>query len=198
VYHATSPAYLASITPESERLLFRGEVFGARRKGLEWSFQARSLLGRKTRVPGFMVQTRCQYPLFEAATCKASASAFQIDGSLAAISGVTVDFSSAGLSGRAGDWLAGGRLAAGPETRTIAQASQLSAGVHRLTLVYPLQGAAAGDSASAWPGCDRTPGTCAAKFANLDNFGGFPFVPTDNPGVKAMPLDTSSTAGGKK
>ena len=47
-----------------------------------------------------------------------------------------------------------------------------------LALAYPLAALpAAGDAFTAYPGCDRTQATCAAKFANLTNFRGFPFVP---------------------
>jgi uncharacterized phage protein (TIGR02218 family) len=48
-----------------------------------------------------------------------------------------------------------------------------------LTLLYPLPGAcAAGDTFTAYPGCDKTQATCSAKFANLPHFRGFPYVPT--------------------
>ncbi len=47
-----------------------------------------------------------------------------------------------------------------------------------LALAYPLAAVpAVGDGFTAYPGCDRTQATCAAKFANLANFRGFPFVP---------------------
>ena len=35
----------------------------------------------------------------------------------------------------------------------------------------------AGDAFTAWPGDDKTQATCASKFNNLANFGGFPYVP---------------------
>jgi uncharacterized phage protein (TIGR02218 family) len=47
-----------------------------------------------------------------------------------------------------------------------------------LTLGYPLQSVPApGDSFTVYYGCDHTPGTCQAKFNNLSNFRGFPYVP---------------------
>lgn len=36
---------------------------------------------------------------------------------------------------------------------------------------------AAGDSFTAWLGCDKTLATCASRFANRANFRGFPFIP---------------------
>jgi len=35
----------------------------------------------------------------------------------------------------------------------------------------------AGDAFTAYPGCDKTQNTCTAKFNNLANFEGFPYVP---------------------
>lgn len=35
----------------------------------------------------------------------------------------------------------------------------------------------AGDTFNAFPGCDKTQSTCTTKFADLANFGGFPYVP---------------------
>ena len=47
-----------------------------------------------------------------------------------------------------------------------------------LTLMYPLPAApAAGDAFTVYAGCDHTPATCAARFANLARFRGFPYVP---------------------
>ncbi len=47
-----------------------------------------------------------------------------------------------------------------------------------LTLAYPLPSApAAGDAFTVYQGCDHTSATCRAKFNNLANFRGFPFVP---------------------
>ena len=47
-----------------------------------------------------------------------------------------------------------------------------------LSLMYPLPSPpTAGDAFTVAFGCDHTRGTCQAKFANLANFRGFPFVP---------------------
>ncbi|MEW6563308.1 MAG: DUF2163 domain-containing protein [Pseudomonadota bacterium] len=46
------------------------------------------------------------------------------------------------------------------------------------TLMRPLPNApAVGDQFLAYPGCNRTMETCKAKFNNLTNFRGFPFIP---------------------
>jgi uncharacterized phage protein (TIGR02218 family) len=47
-----------------------------------------------------------------------------------------------------------------------------------LTFGYPLLNVcAAGDAFTAYLGCDHTQGTCTAKFNNLANFRGFPYIP---------------------
>ena len=47
-----------------------------------------------------------------------------------------------------------------------------------LSLMYPLPSPpTTGDAFTVAFGCDHTRGTCQAKFSNLANFRGFPFVP---------------------
>lgn len=48
-------------------------------------------------------------------------------------------------------------------------------------IIAPFQGLAAGETVELYPGCDLSLNTCKTKFNNLNNFGGFPFVPTKNP-----------------
>lgn len=45
-----------------------------------------------------------------------------------------------------------------------------------LTLAAPLTGIASSDTVKIYPGCDLTTTTCAGRFSNLDNHGGFPFI----------------------
>ena len=47
-----------------------------------------------------------------------------------------------------------------------------------------------------WPGCDRRWNTCAGRWNNYANFGGFPFIPIGNPTNAQVRKSTSS--GGKK
>ena len=47
-----------------------------------------------------------------------------------------------------------------------------------LSLMYPLpETPSVGDAFTVYYGCDHTRGTCQARFNNLANFRGFPFVP---------------------
>ena len=49
----------------------------------------------------------------------------------------------------------------------------------KFTIIYPLPSTpAAGDTFTAYPGCDKMYNTCNTKFSNLAHFRGFPYVPT--------------------
>ncbi len=200
LFSAQVPAYLANVTAGSERLLFLGEIESARRSGSRWEIDLRTALGRRTRLPRFQIQTRCQYPLGEAATCKLDLSAFKISGTIAALDPLasTLDLESPALATREATYLAGGKLKVGHELRSIRDASVLAPERHRLTLNLPLTAAQIGDPAEAWPGCDRTPDACRSKFDNFANFGGFPFVPAQNPTLKAVEVENPESGGGKK
>lgn len=50
-----------------------------------------------------------------------------------------------------------------------------------LTIFGLTDGMEIGDAVAIFPGCDRTPGTCQSKFANLPNYGGFDFMPGQTP-----------------
>lgn len=45
----------------------------------------------------------------------------------------------------------------------------------------PFVGVVAEQQLKLYPGCDHSMSTCNNKFNNIDNFGGFPYIPTKNP-----------------
>ena len=54
----------------------------------------------------------------------------------------------------------------------------LTGGTGTFTFAQPLPSApAAGDTFTAYPGCDKTLTTCQTKFSNLAHFRGYPFIP---------------------
>jgi uncharacterized phage protein (TIGR02218 family) len=64
----------------------------------------------------------------------------------------------------------------GPNTGISRSIRKSNAG--SLELVFPFESTPlVGDQFKAYPGCDLTKTTCETKFANLNNFRGFPFVP---------------------
>ncbi|UTC27979.1 putative virion structural protein [Stenotrophomonas phage A1432] len=52
---------------------------------------------------------------------------------------------------------------------------------NNLTLSRPLTSLVGAMTVTVYPGCDHLRTTCETKFNNLDNFGGFPWVPSRNP-----------------
>lgn len=50
-----------------------------------------------------------------------------------------------------------------------------------ITLNLPLKGAIATSSVDTFPGCGHDPKTCNEKFTNIEDYGGFPFIPKKNP-----------------
>ena len=54
-------------------------------------------------------------------------------------------------------------------------------GTGTLTLNLPFSDLTVGDTVKAFAGCNHTTEVCDGKFANLLNYGGFPFIPQKNP-----------------
>lgn len=50
-----------------------------------------------------------------------------------------------------------------------------------LVMTHQILGFEAGVTIDIFPGCDHTVATCQSKFANVENYGGFPYVPRKNP-----------------
>lgn len=115
----------------------------------------------------------CSHVLYSAACGAtprtASASVNAIAGRVVTIAGRVPAAVSGALSG---GWM---------ETATGQRHMIETADAGSVTLLYPSAGVSAGDSVTLVAGCDHTVPTCASRFGNLDNFGGFPFIPAKNP-----------------
>lgn len=193
------------LVTESPQILFRGVITAVTRQGLRLKANANSPLAyADKRVPRFFLQTRCNYQLFDGSTCRVPAAVYRIAGTVAAIdieSG-SVELESTTLEDKHENWLAGGYIEIGSaphvEVRTIRYTETISETRHRLFLNASLRTAQVGNTCSAWPGCDRTPDVCSNRFDNFVNYGGHPFIPYDNPTLKAMPLESPASGGGKK
>jgi uncharacterized phage protein (TIGR02218 family) len=132
-------------------------------------------------MPRNLVQPPCLNTLYDAA-CGLARTDWAVDGAAEAASTTTLiqtDLGeAAGVFDRGTIKFTSGANAG--QIRTIR--SQASGGA--VTLVLPLPAAPeAGDTFTAYPGCDRTLATCTAKFDNRLNFRGMPFVPTPETAV---------------
>ena len=51
---------------------------------------------------------------------------------------------------------------------------------------FPFEGLEVTDDITVYPGCNKTMDTCRDKFNNLDNYGGFKYIPKKNPFVNSV------------
>jgi uncharacterized phage protein (TIGR02218 family) len=125
-------------------------------------------------MPRNVYSPACQHVLYDSG-CGLVKSSFGTNGTVGAGStnlvinwpGATADFDQGTLV-----------FSSGVNNGITANIKSAIAGVS-LTLSYPLLNApAAGDSFTAYWGCDHTKATCKNKFNNLANFRGFPFIPS--------------------
>jgi uncharacterized phage protein (TIGR02218 family) len=123
-------------------------------------------------------QRQCPHVLYGAA-CGVNQTAFKVIGTVAVISGGTVQVNAAGSHADghfAGGFIEWNSSAGVSDNRLITDHTSVT-----LTLAAPIIGLAVGDTVNLYPGCDHTLATCEAKFANHLNYGGWPYIPLKNP-----------------
>jgi uncharacterized phage protein (TIGR02218 family) len=127
-------------------------------------------------VPNTVMSPGCPYQVFDA-RCGLNAAAFGIAGAVAA--GGTPMLLKAAALVQADGWFANGYLVfTSGANQGLAASIRSSTLANGIQLDVPLLAAVAvGDQFTAYPGCDYTDATCAAKFNNAGNFAGWPFVP---------------------
>lgn len=125
------------------------------------------------RVPRWLYQTQCNHMLYDA-FCGINPAAFTFPGTIGAMTGIVLTVPEA--SAKPDGYYNGGFLKDG-ETYAFIQTHVGD----QITLLARSPSLALGDVVMLTAGCDRTRGTCLAKFANLPNFMGFPYIPDQNP-----------------
>lgn len=166
---------LASVKPDvsSIKLVFESVFTSLRRPGLRGKYQR-----------------SCPHVLYGRG-CNLNKDDFAVNGPITAINGVKVTAPAAALQP---DGFYNAGMIEGPDGALRFVVQHVGT---QLTLIRPLDslgeglvnsgygygyGLAYGQfTANIYPGCDRTKETCSSKFANLNNYGGFPFIPLDNP-----------------
>jgi hypothetical protein len=114
----------------------------------------------------------CSHVLYSAAC---GASPISASANVSSVSGRTVTLSG-GVPASVSGGLAGGWLQTPAGTRYMIVSESGSS----VELLYPAD-IAVGTSVVLTVGCDHSTATCASRFNNLDNYGGFPFIPSKNP-----------------
>ena len=125
-------------------------------------------------LPGKTYQGPCNHTLFDG-RCRVSRAAMTAEGVASSVTASEVR-TLAALSAAEGYYQGGEVIHVATGERRLVTASSGDA----LTINFPFRSLKAGDTVKIVPGCDHSPETCRAKFANIENFGGFPFIPTKN------------------
>ena len=198
-------------SPNAVDVVFTGSVASVEPRGKQLVAKCQSLpdaLGQA--FPSFLIQATCNYAVFNA-SCGRNKTDFAAVVTITATDGrkITCTAANPPVGGEAQStdfnyfalgWLEGGTGANYLES-TIGQSQQVGTTL-TLRLKDPLPNVPGdptywiGKSVTIYPGCDGSFEHCVNKFYNRRRRGAHDYVPTTNPGVKAVPLDTAH--GNKK
>jgi uncharacterized phage protein (TIGR02218 family) len=140
------------------------------------------------RNPGLrrVYQTTCPHVLY-GGYCGVIKASFKITATISAINSSKIFITSPEFSVNISEpynatWFLGGILELtenGATTRRFITNHNNTSG--SVLLSQPLTNAEVGSEVSVYPGCNRATATCAGKFNNIENYGGFPYIPKKNP-----------------
>lgn len=193
--------YLVNWSNVSERgVEFRGNLGEVRRGKAAFSAELRSLSDRLGQRSGRVYSTLCDADLGDA-RCGIDLEnpAFKGTGTVGPMPHAHF-IALSGVTGFAAAWFNGGllTLTSGVNAGMAREVKShtIVAGVHHAELWQGFPSAPApGDTLTVTAGCDKTFETCKAKFANTDNFRGFPHFP-GNDRVTAHPRSGEVMDGG--
>jgi uncharacterized phage protein (TIGR02218 family) len=168
--------------PSLRVLTARGTLGEVRREGQAFTAELRGLADLLSQESGRLYTAKCGADLGDA-RCKVdlTGSALHGAGAVTAIEGTSI-FTASGLDGFADTLFSAGRLnwSGGANNGLAIEIKQhrLVAGHARLSLWQAMpEPVAIGDAFTVTAGCDKSFATCRARFANTDNFRGFPLIP---------------------
>jgi len=124
-----------------------------------------------------LYQTTCPHILY-GDICKVVKSSFLTNATLYAVAGSTL--SATIFSSNVDGYYAGGFVEW--DNGVVVDKRFISSHIgDDIVLTVPFVGIPSTANIRVYPGCNRITVTCKDKFSNLDNYGGFPFIPTKNP-----------------
>lgn len=124
-----------------------------------------------------LYQVQCPHPLY-GDKCRANPTDSGINISIETTDGISITASD--LSLQPDGYYSGGYIEFAFDGYIIRRSIIQHAG-SSISVNLPAQGISSGTTIDVFPGCDKSIATCATKFSNSDNFGGFPFFPDKNP-----------------
>jgi uncharacterized phage protein (TIGR02218 family) len=116
----------------------------------------------------------CQHMLYDT-RCTVNPESFRAVGTVGSVNGTSLSAGIFALHPN-GWWVSGYVRVAQEDYRMVVAHSGSN-----VTLLSPFENLSPGDTIEAYAGCDRAGLTCRDKFSNAPNFGGFPWIPRDNP-----------------
>ncbi len=132
----------------------------------------------KMNVPTWRFQTACNHKLFDAG-CGLTAATYKLTTKVTVDTTQTI-LTSADFALQTAGYYTNGWLQYGGEYRHIVAHSGST-----ITLKYRMASLpTSGASVDTYPGCDGYITTCTSRFANIDHFLGFPFIPMQNPALR--------------
>lgn len=160
---------------EEYQVHWKGRVVGAKTSGNEVRVECESVFTSIKR-PGLRARFEytCRHTLYSRG-CGVSRENFKVTGGVLSVGSLNVVIGAAAL--QANGFYTGGMLVA-PSGATRFLTAHVG---DTVTMSRPLVELYGGMEVSIYPGCDHLKETCLNKFANLNNFGGFPFIPSSNP-----------------
>lgn len=156
---------------------WKGRIISAKVDGSKIDLELEPIY-TSLRRPGLRARFEysCRHVLYGRG-CGLNREAFKHDGTVLSItSGLNVEVSGVAGVFADGHFTGGILLAADGASRFIVAHT---GGV--VTMSRPLPSVVGASTVTLYPGCDHLRTTCASKFNNLDNFGGFPWIPNKNP-----------------
>ena len=168
--------------PAQRVLLRRGSIGELRRGRVAFVAEMRSMAHVLGQTVGRVYQGSCDAALGDA-RCGVNLNDPAYTGTGAVVDSVRDRaFTASGIGGFANGWFAFGFLewSSGPNSgrRAEVMMHEVASGIVTITLLEaPLRPIKGGDSFTIRAGCDKRAEICAAKFANIVNFRGFPHIP---------------------
>lgn len=198
---ATVETWLVDWSDVSLRLLIaRGTIGEVRREGQAFTAELRGLADALAQDSGRLYTARCNADLGDG-RCRIDLtnSAYHGSGMVTATEGTSA-FAVSGLDGFSEGWFAQGRLTwtggANAGLSMEIKDHRLLSGEVRLSLWQAMaETVAVGDAFKVTAGCDKNFATCRDRFANSDNFRGFPQIP-GNDFVMSYPVSGASGSAG--
>lgn len=184
-YLGFAPEEVTSVTilrghygdPDEEFIVYwKGRVIGAKATGNEIEIECESIFTSIKR-PGLRArfELSCRHTLYQVG-CGINRELYEHSGTILSLTG-GLNVEVAGAGSEADGYYTGGMIV-GPNNGSRFITAHTGSVV---TLSRPLPELSTGLTVSIYPGCDHLATTCLSKFSNLDNFGGFPYIPETNP-----------------